>query len=246
VREHYGEPGSAASEQQRSDAPAKATAVDVVSGWQRSLGNTAVSLILSRQEALETPTRIDRDDPLIQTVHGPLLGERGTYRWYVRYQLPFAATSDGWLIQELSQDSSHGAGDHFWECWRVRSGQRYPEDPADVDGIAYDDRYVMGSGGSPADSGWHRHVGVIRFYAGPLPSEFGADRGVNFYVTRTQPSGWTGQGMRHDAYSEWEYRAGRARLNGFVAYAGTREYRLGDTVSFRPRTTGAATVPRRL
>jgi hypothetical protein len=88
-------------------------------------------------------------------------------------------------------------------------------------------------------------VGVIHFYPGPLPSQFGADTGANFYLTRTQPTGWTGQGMRHDAYSEWDYRAGHTRVNGFVAYVGTRELRVGDTVTFRPRTT-AGTVPRRL
>jgi hypothetical protein len=97
-------------------------------------------------------------------------------------------------------------------------------------------------------------VGVIRFYPGPLPSEFGRDSGANFYLTRTQPTGWTGRGMRHDAYSEWNYPAGRRRLNGFVAYAGTRELRTGDHVTFRPRASGGPirldtepeTVPQRL
>ena len=178
-------------------------------------------------------------------MHGPVLGEHGDYRWYVRYELPLGAASDGWLIQELYQDSSFTdpaggtLGDHFWECWRVRSGAQYPADPSDVNGVEYDDRYVHGVvTGSP--SGWHRHVGVIRFYPGPLPPEFGTDSGANSYLARTTPTGWTGQGTRHDAYAEWDYRGGRRRLNGFVAYAGQQELRRGDTVQFRPRATGGA------
>jgi hypothetical protein len=246
VREHEAAEAQSAADQQVRSAPAAATAVDVVAGWQRSLGNKAVARILSRQDELDgPPTRIDRDDPLIQTVRGPIFGERGVYRWLVRFQLPFAATADGWLIQELYQDGHEGALDHFWECWRIRQGNRSPEDPTEEEGVFYDDRYVFGRGGAtPDETGWHRHVGVIRFYPGPLPPQFGADSGANSYLTRTQPSGWTDLGTRHDAYSEWDYRAGHTRVNGFVAYAGTRELRAGDTVTFRPRAAGA--VPRRL
>lgn len=85
--------------------------------------------LLARQEEHTGPTRIDREDPLIETARGPTLGERGAYRWLVRFQLPFAAESDGWLIQELYQDSHSGTLDHFWECWRIRRNARYPEDP---------------------------------------------------------------------------------------------------------------------
>ena len=240
---------STASRHQPLNAKSPA-AVDVVVGWQRSLGNAAVTRMLARQEESLAepsgpgPTRIDREDPLIRTVQGPVLGEYGDYRWYVRFQLPLGAASDGWLIQELYQDSSalgpdgRNLGDHFWECWPVRSGAQYPADPSDVGGVEYDDRYVHGVvRGSP--SGWHRHVGVIRFYPGRLPPEFGTDSGANFYLATTTPSGWTGQGTRHDAYAEWDYTGGHRRLNGFVAYAGQQELRRGDTVQFRPRTTGA-------
>ena len=77
---------------------------------------------------------------------------------------------------------------------------------------------------------------MIRFYPGPLPSEFGPEDGSHFRKADTQPTGWTGDGMRHDAYAEW-----RPGLNGFVAYAGTRELRAGDHVTFRPRTAGGPT-----
>jgi hypothetical protein len=224
---------------ERTNAPA----VDLVTGLQRSLGNAAVARILSRQDAEPTgptgPTRIEREDPLIQTVGGPTLTDRGRYRWLVRYQLPFPAERDGWLIQELYQESSSGANEHFWECWQVRRGERYPEDPVQEDGVWYDDRYVSGRGGSSPDpSGWHRHTGVIRFYPGPIPPEFPLPGGATSSVTWSQPSGWSGQGMRHDAYSEW-----RPGSNGFVAYAGTTEIRRGDVVTFRARTSAG---PRRL
>ena len=254
MREHDGLPDSATEAADREPAAAASASADVVVTWQQSVGNRAVARLLARQEEHTGPTRIDRDDPLIQTVRGPILGERGMYRWLVRYQLPFAAESDGWLIQELYQDAHSGSLDHFWECWRVRRGNRYPEDPAEEEGILYDDRYVKGRGGATADDvGWHRHTGVIRFYPGPLAPEFPLVGGANSSVTWTRPSGWTGQGMRHDAYSEWDYRAGHPRLNGFVAYAGTTELRRGDRVTFRLRTSGptrlgtdADAVPQRL
>jgi hypothetical protein len=212
-----------------------------------------VSRLLARQDEAEPtgpPVRIEREDPLIQTVRGPILGERGRYRWLVRYQLPFAAESDGWLIQELYQESSGGANEHFWECWHVRRGERFPEDPVLEDGVLYDDRYVAGRGEErPDPTGWHRHTGVIRFYPGPIPPEFPLPSGATSSVTWTQPSGWTGQGIRHDAYSEW-----RPGFNGFVAYAGSTELRRGDAVTFRPRATAGPTrleaepeaVPQRL
>ena len=246
----------------RRDTAASAAAVDLVAGLQRSAGNRAVSRLLARQEEAEptgpsVPTRIDREDPLIETVSGPALAAYGMYRWLVRFQLPHPAELDGWLIQELYQEGSSGAFQHFWECWRIRRDERRPLDPADEAGLLYDDRYVHGPGAETPDArGWHRHVGVIRFYPGPLPAAFGPDTGVNFYNNDTnpvRPSGWTGQGTRHDAYAEWDYTEGRRR-NGFVAYAGTNELRAGDRVTFRPRTTAGPTrleaepeaVPQRL
>jgi hypothetical protein len=212
---------------------------------QRSLGNAAVTQLLARQQQRRGarghsgPTRIDREDPLIRTVHGPILRSHGDYEWHVRYELPLPADNDGWLIQELYQDSNRGAGDHFWECWRLRGGEQYPEEPIQGNGFVWDDLYRHGVV-SPSPTGWHRHVGVIRFYPGALAPEFGSDWGADSYITRTQPSGWTGQGTRHDAYSEWDYRRGRYR-NGFVAYAGMRELRRGDRVRFRARATGRRT-----
>ena len=235
---------SSAEIAERGASAATPSVAQVVLGWQRSLGNRTVTQLLARQDEAEPtgptgPTRIEREDPIIQTVAGPTLTDHGFYRWLVRYQLPFPAERDGWLIQELYQDSSSGANEHFWECWQVRSGERYPADPVEENGVWYDDRYVNGRGGeSPNPSGWHRHTGVIRFYPGPPPPQFPLTGGATSSVTWTQPSGWTGQGVRHDAYSEW-----RPGFNGFVAYAGTTELRRGDAVTFRPRTTPG---PRRL
>ena len=220
-------------------APAPAAAGEhALLHLQRTYGNAAVARMVARQEATDAPAgplprRIDRHDVLISTVRGPTLHERGGYEWYMTFSLPFAAESEGFIIQELYQESSAAAegGDHFWECWRVRGGSRSPADRSDD----YDDRYRnLNVPGSPQPAtGWKRHTGVARFYGGPLPSEFGADDPAsNFFLTRTRPSVWTGAGTRHDCYSEWNTASGR---NGLVAYAGTEELRAGTSVTFRPR-----------
>jgi hypothetical protein len=125
----------------------------------------------------------------------------GGYFWYVNYALPAPATQSGFIIQELYQQGSGGSSEHFWECWRVRSGDQSPTNrtntPSDVSpaGAPYDDRYrhLNVPGASQAASGWYRHVGQARFYPGPLPSQFGADSpGVDSYITRQRPDGWTG------------------------------------------------------
>jgi hypothetical protein len=216
---------------------------------QREHGNAAVGRMLAKRSALRWrllrqplpaedeptgpgPRRIDRHDVLIGTARGPILHDHGGFEWYATFSLPFAAEADGFIIQELYQESSGGrAGEHFWECWRVRANAREPADRVD----GYDDRYrqLNVPGAAQPASGWKRHVGVIRFYPGPLPAEFGPDRsGVDFYLTRTRPSVWTGSGTRHDCYSEWDTRTG---VNGLVAYAGTQELRVGSSVTFRPR-----------
>jgi len=204
---------------------------------QRSHGNATVNHLLARQE-LGRPVQIDREDVLITPVSGPSLTAAGGYDWGVTYQLPFAAEADGFMIQELHMESSSatGGGTHFWECWRVRSGSRVPVDRGFG---GFDDHYVFGNvpGAAQPSSGWKRHAGVIRFYPGPLPSQFGPDNsGQHFYHSLTQPAGWTGRGTRHDAYSQWDATRHPA-LNGFVGYAGSTEVRAGDTVTFRPRTT---------
>jgi hypothetical protein len=250
VREHEAKAERAELSKPRTE-PLAATPAEWIAGWQRSLGNRAVARLLARQEGSETgptvPRRRDREDPLIETVRGPILTDHGRYRWLVRFRLGLPAESNGWLIQELYQEGQSGAFQHFWECWRVLGGRHYPEDPSREEGVEYDDRYVHGRGGAAPDpAAWHRHVGVVRFYPGPLPPEFGPDRGANFYNNDDNPvppSGWTGQGTRHDAYAEWDYTADRRR-NGFVAYADTEELRAGDPVTFRPRGGGGG--PRRL
>lgn len=201
---------------------------------QRAHGNAAVSRMLLRQDveapapAGPGPVRIDRADVLIRTVRGPILHDHGGFEWYVTFSLPFPAEADGFMIQELWQETAGGASEHFWECWRVRSGERVPTDRAQD----YDDRYrnLNVPGAPQPDSGWKRHTGVIRFYPGPLPAAFGADDGTHFKVTWTQPASWTGAGTRHDAYSQW-----RPGVNGFVGYAGTDEVRAGDRVDFHAR-----------
>jgi hypothetical protein len=204
---------------------------------QRAGGNAAVGRLLARQQAATPdapatgPQRIDRHDVLIDTVRGPELHSHGGFEWYVTFSLPFPAEAGGFIIQELFQESTGTSHvEHFWECWRVPAGERAPTDRAGD----YDDRYRhLNVGASQPARGWKRHVGVARFYPGPLPAEFGPDQsGVHFFLTRQRPAVWTGEGTRHDCYSEWDTGTGR---NGLVAYAGTRELRAGSMVAFRPR-----------
>jgi hypothetical protein len=242
-------------------APGRGTLPASVLGLQRQIGNAAVTRLLQRDPvelqgtsaptaqricgtlqaspSTGAPTRLDPLDPIINTVAGPCLEDfAGGYFWYVTYQLPAPATADGFLIQELYQEGSGGSREHFWECWRVRSGQTEPPNrtntPSTVTppNVPYDDRYIHGNvpGAEQAPSGWYRHVGQARFYPGPLPQEFGTDTGVDSYIARSRPNGWTGAGARHDCYAEWGRRSG-ARYRGLVAYAGSREYRAGDTVN---------------
>jgi hypothetical protein len=196
------------------------------------------------------PQAIPADAPLIHSVAGPCLTHWAAgYHWYVTYQLPHPATTSGHIIQELWQQGSDGGNEHFWEYWPVAMGRREPgEGEVDEDkkrpvtptevtpsGVPYDDRYThfVVPGRSHASQGWYRHIGIVRFYPGPLPPQFtGTNR-----QTYVMPDGWTGTGARHDCYAEWDSRPGRARRLGLVAFAGTREFRAGDPVTgfgFRP------------
>jgi hypothetical protein len=178
------------------------------------------------------PQRIDANDVIITPVEGPCLLDRwGGYVWTVTYRLPFAAAGGGFMIQELYQQTSSGGNLHFWECWRVRAGDQEPADRADN----WDDRYrnfnpnpelMAGS------SGWKRHVGVIRFYPGPLPAQFGTESPTtHFYTTQQRPDGWTGAGTRHDCYSQWDDAPGHRHFAGLVAVAGNTEWRAGAVVN---------------
>jgi hypothetical protein len=182
------------------------------------------------------PQRLDPEDPIIGTVAGPCLVDwAGGYYWYVTYQLPAPAQVGGFIIQELHQQGDGGTHEHFWECWRVRAGATEPPNrtntPSDVTpaGAPYDDRYrhLWVPGAHQPAQGWYRHLGVARFYPGPLPPQFGAELPSS---ARTRPDGWTGAGTRHDCYAEWGRRGGQ-RYRGLVAYAGWREYRAGEPVN---------------
>jgi hypothetical protein len=239
---------------------------------QRQIGNAAVTRLLQRDvettaepasericgtfvpaQASGPPQRLDPLDPIINTVAGPCLEDwAGGYFWYVNYTLPAPAQTGGFIIQELYQQGSGGSHEHFWECWRVRSGDTEPPNrtntPSDVSpaGVPYDDRYrhLWVPGAPQPAQGWYRHVGQARFYPGPLPPQFGTETAnVDSYIARTRPDGWTGAGTRHDCYAEWGRRSG-ARYRGLVAFAGWREYRAGDTVNdSRPRPSFGSSGP---
>jgi hypothetical protein len=231
------------------------SAADVLA-LQRRIGNAATRRWLARQEAAADPleanwtnicaTQVPRpagappqavpgDHPLIHTVAGPCLTHwAGGYFWYVTYQLRHETPVSGHIIQELWQQGSGGSSEHFWEYWEVPANSREPtgrtatppeEEPRR---LPYDDRYRHGVlPNRPHDrQGWYRHIGIAKFYPGPLPPEFTPPH----RQTWVMPTGWTGTGTRHDCYAEWDRRPGHPRRLGLIAVAGTDEYRAGDAV----------------
>ena len=134
-----------------------------VLGLQRQIGNAAVTRLLQRDaEELQAqsaptsqricatlvpsqssgpPTRLDPLDPIISSVAGPCLDDWAGGYSLVRHRHapPLPRTSGGFLIQELYQQGSGGSSEHFWECWRVRSGRAAAaerhEHAGDVDAV---------------------------------------------------------------------------------------------------------------
>ena len=249
------------AEPARASARTPGRAAEILT-LQRTIGNAATGRWLARQDAVTDPLesawanvcaikvpatpgppqRLDAADPKIDTVAGPCLTHwAGGYHWFVRYRLLHPAPASGHIIQELWQVGSGGSREHFWEYWSVASGAVSPPDPtptpaeASPAGVPYDDRYVHGvlPGGMHDRTGWYRHVGVARFYPGPLPRQFvGARR-----FTYDMPDGWVaGAGTRHDCYAQWSREPGQPRRLGLVAFAGSDEFRAGDPVTAPPFT----------
>jgi hypothetical protein len=193
------------------------------------------ALVSAWREYRQVPQPLDLQEVAITTVRGPILQDHGKFEWYVTFSLPLATPVEGWLIQELYIENVYEVGDrHYWECWRVPAKKSEPTDRLDT---GEDDKYIsIDTPGTEPAQGWRRHVGVIRFYPGPLPPEFGPDLpGHHFYESPAQPLVWTGGGTRHDCYSKWDNQRG---VNGLVAYAGTKMLRRGSRVKFRPRSNG--------
>jgi hypothetical protein len=174
-------------------------------------------------------------DPTVEGVAGPCLTHwAGGYEWFVRFHLPNGAPDDGHLIQELTMESSDGARAHFWESsWPFEKGDTEPGGRNTTSsgvnrlGRPWDDRYrtLAVPTGIHKLQGWFRHLGVVRFYAGPLPPQFKNGR------ADTKPTGWTGEGTRHDCYAEWDARDGKNPKLALVAFAGETKVVAGEPVT---------------
>ena len=198
------------------------------------VSQTLLDSVLQRQVPQRVPpgpTQIQQ--PNITSVIGPLLNPLGDYEWRVAFSLPSPAAGDGFIIQKLTMRSENvetGAvlgEEHFFETWEVRAGRTIP---LARHSSGYDDSYIFGNV-DPARGihGRNSHTGVVAFYEGPLPPEFGPyERGTHFYNThRSTVTGWVGIGTRHDVIAEWDDRPGHPQYNHLQAWAGSREIRRG-------------------
>jgi hypothetical protein len=246
MRDRAAVPEPSGAEPASAPARAPGRAAEILA-LQRTIGNAATGRWLARKPADpveanwtdicagNVPAPVanpDPYDPMITTVAGPCLTHwAGGYAWWVTYKLGTAAPKEGgYIVQELTMENSEGGFSHFWESWRVAPNASEPpmDERPTMDrppGLRYDDRSrtLMVPGGNHAPQGWFRHLGIVRFYPGPLDPEFVGGQ------AKTRPRRWTGAGTRHDLFAEWDRRPGRRRKLGFVAFAGPQAIRLGDT-----------------
>jgi hypothetical protein len=139
---------------------------------------------------------------------------RGGFSWKVWFSIPSPATQDGWMIQEIVADAKITEGDgtkrtesyHFWEAWEVKQGKTVTiyQDQAldDNDDIYYTPSRKAGS------KGVDKTVGKVKFYEGPLPSDFKTNNpstvaGI-LNSSATEPPYWDGSGAAHNLTCKWD------------------------------------------
>lgn len=205
----------------------------------RLLGKQPVMSVLNkhiqRQQGgapVGIPRSLEQQDVLITTAEGPTrLDPPGSFLWTVRFSLPRPAAGNGFIIQELRMlegDPTTGSqriAQHFWETWEVPAGARTPYVGASPD---WDDRYRSLRFGASSDHGSYSYHGIVKFYEGPLPSEFGRyEPGTHAYNTYDRPAIWNGTGTRHHIHIAWDNRPGHPHYNRLVAIAGNTIIRRG-------------------
>jgi hypothetical protein len=214
---------------------------------QRTLGNQAVQRLLADSAApmtrLGLPDTLQRQPRRVSTVQeaidittsdGPTIDPRwaGNFSWSVRFRLPVAATNEGFIIQKcrtrLFDRSRRGGPLHdinLWEAWRIAQDMTTPMRLVGGHG---DDQYEV-QGTSFPEHGESRIDGIVCFYEGPLPPEFGMDNGADYFPQiSNQPTGWTGRGTPHSVTFTWDRRTGRPPSDCLVANAGGNITQVGD------------------
>jgi hypothetical protein len=152
--------------------------------------------------------------PNITTVSGPKDKGCGGFDWKVWFDVPKAASKNGWVIQEITAvfDVKNADGTpnfqktyHYWEAWQVESGKKITvwQDKAKDDN---DDQYLSSS--RPGTKGTTTYTGVARFYEGDLPSDFKTNNpdtiaGI-LHSTTKKPDFWDGTGTAHNITSTWD------------------------------------------
>jgi hypothetical protein len=171
-------------------------------------------------------------DPAIDVDVQLSTGSWGYSLWSVTMTLPSPATTRGWLIQHIQQNTDVRHSDntpdrdrsHQYEFWEPLSPI---SQNATTSGRRADDNY--GSLASPDNSrGTVTTVGRVKFYTGTLPNNVFntndaelARFGETGPLTRTRPSWWDDTGTDHNLTVTWNWTGANepTRMHGV---AGTR------------------------
>jgi hypothetical protein len=190
-----------------------------------TLPASQISRLLQRQEAVSPPTTGGGQDVTVNTIVLEL-GEHRWYMWGVDLVLPTPAAANGFIIQQvwsqvidLETQSIIGTEAPYWEAWEVEAESTVPiNHGADV----YLDRFTLNPGGNPIAYGRTVKEGIVKFYPGPLPPEFGPYQpGQHFYMDfDSRPSGWDGTGTRRRIVAVWDERPGHPPVNRLQAFNG--------------------------
>ena len=82
-----------------------------------------------------------------------------------------------------------GPGDCIWETWKVLANRTAPESRLS----GYDDTYRNANIRRRPGRSWWQHLGVVTFYPGPLPPEFGPEApGTHHYKSDSDRRAGTG------------------------------------------------------
>lgn len=178
-------------------------------------GNTTVQGNWFTATAMKIAGKGRASQSVTVTPIGPVtdLG-RGGFSWDVWFSIPTAAGQDGWVIQEVTADAkfTEKGGKakreqyHFWEAWQLKKGKTttiYQDEGLDTN----DDRYYTPARAA-GSKGYDKTYGKVKFYEGPLPSDFKTNNpktvaGI-LYSSSSSPSYWDGSGASHDLICTWD------------------------------------------
>lgn len=175
------------------------------------------------QLSLPMPGTSGSQDILIIDTSPPKLGSCGQASWQVQFALPTPAPQDGWIIQEINFiafTAGNNAPDdqqQYWEAWPVSQGQ------TTTGASGPDDQFFIPGDPNSSTGGSQWMLGLVKFYPGPLPPEFGSyNQGDPQPMTYTRPSIWNDTGTVHILVTAWECRPGQTPYNQMLSQGGSR------------------------